>query len=317
MVYLVEGALAKDQPCVIAGPEKCFKTCLSVDLAISIASGTPFLGHFNVPVAMPVLIISGESWIGVLREKVVTICRSRGIDVPKNLHFKVEPDMPQFMSDKNMKTLGNTIEHYGAKVVIIDPLYLCTAGKNLDHSDAGDMGIAMKRVNDVCYQADATFVLNAHFRKQAPGKEFQRPTLAEISQAGSREYFRQWMLLWKRTHFNTGRIGLCAEINGAKHNGDWSVDIDEGKDGDKWEVTIESLSKTQKEESVEKVKEKLLSVLNDCPDGIAKTPLFKDAAVMKDYHKETALDSLLFDGTIVEFERVAGNKRITTYYKLA
>ncbi len=316
MVYLIENALAQDQPCVIAGPEKCFKTCLSVDMAISLASGTPFLGHFNVPQAVPVLIISGESWIGVLHDKVLQICKARGIEVPANLHFKVDAGMPQFMSKVQMQTLANTIQHYGAKVTIIDPLYHCTEG--IEHNDAGDMGVALKRVNDTCLLAGSTFVLNAHFRKQDTGKEFKRPTLTEISQAGSREYFRQWLLLWKRSYFDAGRIGLCAEINGAKHNGDWAIDIDEGYGDDlKWDVTVSPLNKVQKQETVEAVKDKLLGTIDCYPDGVSKTALFKAAGIIKEYHKETGLEALLIEGSLVSFDKVAGNNRTNTYYKRA
>ena len=49
--WLIEHVLVKNQPAGIAGPSKTLKTGLSLDAAISLASGTKFLGEFWVPKA--------------------------------------------------------------------------------------------------------------------------------------------------------------------------------------------------------------------------------------------------------------------------
>jgi AAA domain len=47
--YLIPGILAAGQPGGIFGAFKTLKTSITADLLISLASGTPFLGHFAVP----------------------------------------------------------------------------------------------------------------------------------------------------------------------------------------------------------------------------------------------------------------------------
>jgi hypothetical protein len=59
--WLIEGVLVKEQPCAIAGPSKALKTSLAVDMAISMASGTPFLGEYPVPKRVRTAVVSGES----------------------------------------------------------------------------------------------------------------------------------------------------------------------------------------------------------------------------------------------------------------
>src|SRR5262245_17509013 len=47
-MWLVEDILLADRAMVIGGPDKCFKTSIALDMAISLATGTPFLQEFPV-----------------------------------------------------------------------------------------------------------------------------------------------------------------------------------------------------------------------------------------------------------------------------
>src|SRR5205807_8707221 len=57
--WLVEQILVENQLCTIGGPPKSLKTSIAIDLAISLGSGTPFLGRWKVPEKRKVAIISG------------------------------------------------------------------------------------------------------------------------------------------------------------------------------------------------------------------------------------------------------------------
>lgn len=58
--WLVKGVLTEGACGFIAGQPKSFKTWSSFDLALSVATGTPFLGHFDVVNPGPVLYIQEE-----------------------------------------------------------------------------------------------------------------------------------------------------------------------------------------------------------------------------------------------------------------
>ncbi|MGA2254686.1 MAG: AAA family ATPase, partial [Thermoguttaceae bacterium] len=61
--YLIQSVLIEGQPMMISGIKKALKTSTIVDMAASLASGKPFLGHhkFQVPQAVTVGVYSGES----------------------------------------------------------------------------------------------------------------------------------------------------------------------------------------------------------------------------------------------------------------
>ena len=65
--YLIPGILAAAQPGGIYGPFKSLKTSLAADLAISLASGTPFLGRFPVTEPGRVLFLAGENGLPALQ----------------------------------------------------------------------------------------------------------------------------------------------------------------------------------------------------------------------------------------------------------
>src|SRR5262245_10097736 len=72
--WLVEGILVAGQPGVLGGPKKALKSSLAVDLAISIGTGTPFLGRFAVPRRRRVALFSGESSRATLQDTARRVC---------------------------------------------------------------------------------------------------------------------------------------------------------------------------------------------------------------------------------------------------
>src|SRR5690348_15649906 len=75
--WLIRDVLVSRQPAVIGGPLKCLKTSLAVDMAVSLASGSPFLGKFKVDKALAVAFISGESGKATIKDTASCVCRAR------------------------------------------------------------------------------------------------------------------------------------------------------------------------------------------------------------------------------------------------
>lgn len=249
--WLVENILVSGQPCVVGGPGKAMKTSLVLDLAISLGSGTPFLGKFEVPEARRVAVFSGESGAATIQETARRIAEARGVDPSKECRVHWGFRLPRLSDPTSVKELSDLIRSTQARVVILDPLYLCllAGGGKVSASNLYEVGPILAGVADACSRAGATLVIVHHATKTASsGKKGTVTTLNDLAFAGIGEFARQWVLVNRRTPYRPGSgvHDLVLSIGGsAGHSSQWRVLIDEGVfDADdpaerRWDVSVE------------------------------------------------------------------------------
>lgn len=248
--WLIEGVLVKAEPGVIGGPKKTLKTSLMIEMAISLGTGKPFLGKFNVPKKVPVAVFSGESSKASLQNTARRIAASKGIELDGRCRIHWEFDLPRLLDSKDRNALRQAIRESGSKVVFVDPLYLCLngAGQSVSVSNLYDVGPALRLFAKVCIGAGATPILLHHATKSA-GRSSETPKpldLEGLAFSGIGEFVRQWVLLNRRVEYGvgSGKHCLLMSIGGsAGHSDCWAVDIDEGHlerdfTGRKWAVTV-------------------------------------------------------------------------------
>jgi len=140
--WLIDGFWMRRSHGIVAGEPKSFKSVLSLDLAVSVASGQPFLNMFPVKERGPVLIIQNENsdWIMKDRlEKIITHKRLTGNMKIKNRKLKGEfpPELPIYFINQqafmlndavHQKIVEKTIERIEPVLIIFDPLYLMFDG---------------------------------------------------------------------------------------------------------------------------------------------------------------------------------------------
>lgn len=79
-VWLVEGALTEGAVGFMAGEPKSFKSWCALDLALSVASGAPFLNYFRVVRPGPVLLIQEEDSAAMMKSRVQKIWSGKSVD---------------------------------------------------------------------------------------------------------------------------------------------------------------------------------------------------------------------------------------------
>lgn len=79
-VWIVEGIWTKGACGFIAGQPKSFKSWLGLDLALSVATGNPFLGHFPVREPGPVLYVQEEDGLPLLKQRTDKVWPGKQVD---------------------------------------------------------------------------------------------------------------------------------------------------------------------------------------------------------------------------------------------
>jgi replicative DNA helicase len=255
--WLVRRVLVKGQPAILGGPKKSLKTTLLVDLALSIGTGTPFLGHFPVEQGARVAVASGESGQAVLQETARRVCAAKGIDLAAaNVVWGFE--LPQLADPAQLAALQRALEAEAVEVLLFDPLYLSLlSGVGQGGPQASNlyqMGPLLLGVARACLNVGCTPVLAHHF-KQRPNQH-DEPQLEDLAFSGVAEFARQWVLVARRERYEpgTGRHNLWLSVGGsAGHSGLWAADVDEGvidEDfcGRKWEVSLAPVGELRQQE---------------------------------------------------------------------
>ena len=243
--WLIEDVFVWGMPALIGGPKKGMKTSTLVDLVVSIATGTPFLGHFAVPRPRRVCLISGESGKAALRRTLLNVCRSRGIDPNiENLHWLFE--LPALGGQVDRDALTSGIKERGDEVVVIDPAYLSIlkgAPARTRTENLFEFGSILADASNAITAGGATPVFAHHMRKL--NQRFEPLDLDDLTQSGFAEFFRQWILLNRRERYDgQGLHRLFMSLGGSSgQSGEYEVDIDEGKlaadfSGRKWDVAV-------------------------------------------------------------------------------
>jgi hypothetical protein len=167
----------------VIGPPGCWKTWMTADLAVSVASGKPFLGHWPVHEHGTVLMIQQEDFPGELAERLGLIALSRfgldwgpGDDEGEEHKFKVPcpPVLPiihyrerafRFDSPEMLEALETRIAEHHPRMVIVDPLYAAADAESWMAKAPGQM-LPLKRMRD---RYGCSFVIVHHSSKGAGG----------------------------------------------------------------------------------------------------------------------------------------------------
>jgi len=338
--YLIDGVLARHQPCVVAGPSKALKTSLVIDLAVSLVAGVPFLGKFTVPAKRRVGVVTGESGMASIQNCVRRVIASKFVFDPSAFDglFWSE-DVPNFSNGLDLQCIRQSIQKHSLDVLIIDPLY-----QALPQADAASilkMGELLRAANDVCRATGCTLVLIHHTVKRPgygtarlPGDPLQRE---DIHGAGIGEWMRQWVLLNRREDWEPHTPHLLNLVVGgsAGHAGRWCLDVDEGEFSigrfgglEKWAVTVddpgESRSKADDlaqearrqstQERVEEDSRSILAIAAKHPAGETKR-YYRDAT-RGGKRFDDAWSSLVESGGLIPSTIIKGNKQSIQAWKI-
>lgn len=164
--WLVEQLWGDSSVGVIGGAPKCSKTWLGLDLALSVATGTPCLGQYAVPQPGPVLVYLAEDALPVVRERVAGMARHRGLDLARvEIHVITAPTL-RLDREPHRTRLFETAHRLRPRLLLLDPLVRL---HGIDENHAGEVAELLAYFRSLQRQLDLSLVLVHHTRKNAAG----------------------------------------------------------------------------------------------------------------------------------------------------
>lgn len=120
--WLVDDLFSDDAVGILGGEPKSCKSFLALDIAVSVASGTPCLRRFSVRRRGTVLLFAAEDDPCIVRERVAGICKAAGISIDAiDLRVITTPVLHIDNAD-DQKALLETVRHHRPVLLIMDPL---------------------------------------------------------------------------------------------------------------------------------------------------------------------------------------------------
>jgi hypothetical protein len=255
--YMIDGVLVRNQPGLIGGASKSLKTTTAIDLAVSLASGSPFLGVRSVLSQEKVMFYSAESGEATIREIERRVSMAKGVyDQLDNDQIIWQTWVPQISDLAGLALLDYEIGQHKPTVVILDPLYQMLDGENASSYSLN--GQQLQTISRLCLDHNATPILIDHAKRSSNNvREFAPLELEDISGAGKAEFFRQWILISRQRPYDVDSQihHLWMTFGGsAGHSGLFGVVIDESLDessGRGYRLTVQSGRESKESMSIE------------------------------------------------------------------
>lgn len=193
--WLVQDIWTADGFGAVAGPEKSLKSYLVTLMAMSVATGKPFLGKFPVAVQGGVLFFAGEGSKALFKRRVSHLAKLFGFSEDDlrvlDGSIAVIEDVAQVQTKHFQRTLAEWLEARPA-LVVVDPFY-AFHGASANAGNVYETAPILQALSEPCSRAGVALQVVFHFRK-----DVKEHDLTNITQAGPREWAHNWITVYKR-----------------------------------------------------------------------------------------------------------------------
>lgn len=162
--WLVEHLWAEQAVGILGGEPKCCKSFLALDIAVSVASGTPCLRAFKSFRPGPVLLFPAEDSLRTVRQRLEGICTAAQLSLRTlPIHVITAPKL-LLDSPEDRKRLDASIQRIQPRILILDPfirLHAC------DENASKEVAPLLGFLRDLQRRHHTAVLLVHHTRKDA------------------------------------------------------------------------------------------------------------------------------------------------------
>ena len=168
--WLIEELWAEQAVGILGGEPKCCKTFLALDMAVSVASGTPCLRQFPVRQKGSVLLFPAEDSLAVVRQRLEGICAAASLSLASLPIEVITAPVVRLDRESDTTLLANTVQNLKPSLLILDPLIRL---HRADENDATQMASLLSFLRQLQRAFELAIVVVHHARKAASGRPGQ------------------------------------------------------------------------------------------------------------------------------------------------
>ena len=192
--WMVRDFWLKGSNGIVAGEPKTFKSTITLDLAISVASGEPFLGSYPVEETGPVILVQNENADWIIKDRVERMMVGKHLcgeihptdktydeEIgPRNYEIEWPPILPivhlnnqnfDFSDESHREEFERIVQQIKPVLIVFDPLYLMFTG---DINSAEELNPVLKWLTEVKNKYKTSVIVVHHFRKGDSHRAGQR-----------------------------------------------------------------------------------------------------------------------------------------------
>ncbi len=212
--WLIERLWTAGAAGFVSGPPKSLKTWTVLEMAVSVASGTPCFGSFPVPKAGPVLLYAAEDPLPALRLRIQSLARNHGLTIDQVDIRVITADSLRLDRPADREKLMTTVDRHRPALVILDPLVRL---HSQDENQSGPMAELLGHIRALQRKTGSAVSIVHHSRKAGTHSAGQ-------SMRGSSDLyaFLDSLVSLQRRH---GRLSLSAEHRSAPGLGPLELEL--------------------------------------------------------------------------------------------
>ena len=160
--WLIENIWTAASRGFIAGHPSVGKTWFALDMMLSVATGKPFLGLYNVVKPMNVLLIEEESSREALKRRLQLLTAGRAI-TPSDINGKFFTLTRQMIKlHKHSEEIRSLIDRQNIGLVVFDSFRRVHDAKE---SSSDEMALVLQKLSEIQYESEVSLILIHHLKK--------------------------------------------------------------------------------------------------------------------------------------------------------
>lgn len=162
--WLLEGIWSEQGVGIIGGAPKTRKTFLICEAGVAVATGTPFLGAFEVPQAGPVLMYIAEDHLGSIKERLSAAASQRGLPIADVNVQLIDAPRLHLDNSRDFLRLEDKVRAIRPRLLVLDPFVRVFQG---NEDDSGQVSRVLGLLRKLQRQYEMAIMLVHHARKGA------------------------------------------------------------------------------------------------------------------------------------------------------